>query len=58
MIPKVAIIILNWNQAKLSADTLDSFLKISSPNFSWHIFLVDNHSTDNSLEILQKNHLY
>lgn len=56
MIPKVAIIILNWNQARLSADTLDSFLKISSPNFSWHIFLVDNHSSDDSLKILQKKY--
>lgn len=54
MIPKVAIIILNWNQAKLSTDTLDSFLKISSTNFNWHIFLVDNHSTDDSLKTLQK----
>lgn len=51
---KVAIVILNWNQAQLTIDTLNSFLKIKSHAFNWHIFLVDNHSSDDSLAAFKK----
>ncbi len=49
MLPKVAIIILNWQQPKLTIDTVNSLLKITHPRFDYHIFLVDNGSADNSL---------
>ncbi len=47
---KVAIIIVNWNQPKLTLDTINSISKITHPNFNYHIFLIDNGSTDNSIE--------
>lgn len=48
MVKSVAIVILNWNQPDLTIDTISSFLKISSKKFSYHLYLVDNASTDNS----------
>lgn len=52
----VAIIILNWNQSRLTQNTIDSFLKINHQNFKYQIILVDNKSTDNSIEQLQKKY--
>lgn len=48
MKPTVAVIIVNWNRAQLTLDTISSILKISNNNFNFHIFLVDNGSSDNS----------
>ncbi|MFA6250707.1 MAG: glycosyltransferase family 2 protein [Candidatus Shapirobacteria bacterium] len=50
----VNIIVLNWNQPQLTLATLDSLLKITSSGFSYHIYLVDNGSTDNSLSVFAK----
>ena len=50
MKPSIALIILNWNLPKITIDTVDSILKIKSAKFTYHIFLVDNGSTDNSLK--------
>lgn len=56
MVTSVAIIILNWNQAEITIQTVSSFLKISSQKFSFHIYLVDNASTDNSYKIFSKKY--
>lgn len=53
MVTSVAIIILNWNQPDLTIKTISSFLKISSQKFSYHIYLVDNASTDDSYKNLK-----
>ncbi len=53
---QIAIIILNWNRPQLTLDTLDSLLKISHQKFSYHIFLVDNGSTDDSLALFKKKY--
>ncbi|MDD2482724.1 MAG: glycosyltransferase family 2 protein [Candidatus Shapirobacteria bacterium] len=53
---KIAIIVLNWKQPKLTVDTIDSLLKINHPSFSYEIVLVDNGSSDNSLEIFNKKY--
>ena len=45
-LPKVAILILNWNNYQDTKRCLDSLGKLSYPNFS--IVLVDNGSTDKS----------
>ena len=45
--PKVSIIILNWNGWKDTLECLQSVQKINYPNF--HILVVDNGSTDESL---------
>jgi GT2 family glycosyltransferase len=53
---KIAIVILNWKTAKLTTDTIDSLKKINKSGFSYHIFLIDNGSPDNSLEILNNKY--
>lgn len=50
MIPKIALIILNWKQPQLTIDTLDSILKAKTRGFTYHIYLVDNGSPDDSLK--------
>lgn len=51
---KVAIAILNWQQAKLTQETISSIKRIKTPNFSYHIYLLDNGSLDNSYQILNR----
>jgi len=50
MVKKIAIIVLNWNQPDITIETVSSFLKISSKNFTYHIYLVDNASSDDSFK--------
>jgi hypothetical protein len=50
---KVAIIILNWNKADLTVETVNSVLNINHQNFSYQIFLIDNGSSDNSITVFQ-----
>jgi len=51
-IPKVAIVILNWNGAKLLQLFLPSVVEFSK-NESTRIIVADNGSTDDSLQILR-----
>ena len=51
-LPTIDIIIPNYNKAKYLNQCLDSI--ISQTYKSWKIYLVDDNSTDNSVEILQK----
>jgi GT2 family glycosyltransferase len=51
--PKVAVVTLNWEKPDITIDTVNSFLKITHPNFTYKIFIVDNGSTDNSVEKFQ-----
>lgn len=48
MNPKVALIILNWNGWKDTVECLESLYQNNYPKY--HVVLVDNHSTDDSLE--------
>ncbi|MDD4938297.1 MAG: glycosyltransferase family 2 protein [Candidatus Shapirobacteria bacterium] len=52
----IALIVLNWKQPKLTLDTIDSILKIKTDSFKYKIFLVDNASPDNSIDIFQKKY--
>jgi hypothetical protein len=45
--PAVAIIVLNYNGARLTLNCVDSALRITYPNF--RVMVVDNASTDDSL---------
>lgn len=54
MIPKVAIVILNWNGAKLLMQFLPSVIEFSNID-STRIIVADNGSTDDSLQIIQQN---
>lgn len=53
---KIAIVVLNWNQPKLTIDTIESILKIKSYNFKYKIFLIDNNSSDDSYSIFQNKY--
>jgi len=51
LMPKVYIIILNWNGLKDTLECLDSVLKLDYPNFE--VIVVDNCSSDDSVEIIR-----
>ena len=53
MIPRVSVILLNFNGKEFLRDCLASILKQSYDNFN--VILVDNHSTDGSLEFVRDN---
>jgi len=48
MNPTVAIIILNWNGWSDTVECLESVYQINYPNY--HVVVVDNHSSDNSIQ--------
>jgi hypothetical protein len=48
MYPKISIIILNWNQWKVTLECLESLHQIIYPNYD--IILIDNGSEDGSVE--------
>lgn len=52
MIPKVSIIILNWNGKKDTIECLESLKKVTYPNYE--ILLVDNGSADGSIEYFKE----
>jgi len=51
--PKVAILILNWNDKRNTLETLESVRGLQYANFE--VFLVDNSSTDGSVEVISKD---
>lgn len=53
-----AIIILNWCQSKITIDTVDSILKNKSSGFKYHIFIIDNASTDSSVSEFKKKYFH
>ena len=54
MIPQIFILILNWNGKEDTAECLESLKEIDYPNFE--IFVIDNHSSDNSVEYLERRY--
>ena len=54
MTPHIKILILNWDGKHLLNPCLDSVNKIDYPNYS--VMVIDNGSTDNSLEMVKKNY--
>jgi len=53
---KIAIIVLNWKQPKLTIETIASVLKIKHDSFDYEIILVDNGSPDDSIKIFNKEY--
>jgi GT2 family glycosyltransferase len=49
----VSVIIVNWNTRQLLCDCLNS-LKESTRNISYEVFVVDNNSSDDSVEMVQE----
>ena len=54
MEPKVSIILLNWNGAKISFDCIITLIKKTSYS-NYNIIFVDNGSHDDSVEVIQNN---
>jgi GT2 family glycosyltransferase len=53
-VPRVCIIVLNWNGKELLKDCLSSLFKLTDyPNYK--VIVVDNGSTDGSVEYVKKN---
>ncbi len=52
MLPKVAIVILNWNGKNDTLECLESVFKIDYPNFE--VIVVDNGSTDDSVAAIRQ----
>ena len=48
---KIAVVILNWNGAKLLEQFLPSIISFSEEA---NIYLVDNASTDNSIQVIKE----
>ena len=53
-LPKVSIIIVNHNGKTLLEKCLESLFKVNYENFE--VILVDNNSTDDTVEFVTKNH--
>lgn len=54
-ITKLAIIILNYNSSSYLAECLQSLSQSDTSNFSFEIIVVDNASSDNSIQLSKKN---
>ena len=53
-LPKVSVIIVNYNGKALLEKCLESLSKVNYENFE--IIVVDNNSTDGSIELVTKNY--
>lgn len=51
---QIALVIINWNKPEMTIDTVKSILKIDSHGFKYKIFLVDNGSSDKSIDIFHQ----
>ncbi|MEK7521653.1 MAG: glycosyltransferase family 2 protein [Patescibacteria group bacterium] len=51
---KVFVVILNWNGIKDTIECLKSVRRLQITNYKLQIIVVDNGSTDNSVEVLKK----
>jgi len=56
MSPKVAVIILNWKQPEITSKTVDSFLKINPPDFDFHLYIINNNTSDESYTFLSSKY--
>jgi len=50
---KIALIVLNYKQAQLTIDTIQSLLQINHKGFDFQIFLINNNPPDESLAIFE-----
>lgn len=53
-IPSVSVIILSWNRKEDTLETIKSLLASNTKGFKLEVLVVDNGSTDGSVEVLRK----
>ena len=56
--PLISIITVNWNGKKYLADLFPSLEKLNYPSSKLQIIMVDNASTDGSVNYVKKNFHY
>lgn len=54
--PRIAVIIVNYNGQEYLSDLLSSLQKTNYPENDWDIIMVDNNSTDNSVKYIKDNY--
>jgi GT2 family glycosyltransferase len=54
--PLATVVVLNWNGSGLLPDCLDALAKQDLDPARWQTWVVDNGSTDDSLELLARDH--
>ena len=54
LLPKVSVIIINYNGIELLEKCLESLFKVEYDNFE--VVIVDNNSSDNTIDFLTKNY--
>lgn len=54
MNPRVAIIVLTWNQRELTLDCLDSLVDLDYPTDRLEVIVVDNNSADGTAQAIRK----
>ncbi len=52
-IPKVFVVVLNYNGGKDTVDCLKSLFQVNQTNYNLSVIVVDNHSIDNSLSLIK-----
>ncbi len=55
-LPRVSVIILNWNAKEYLTMCLDSVLRTDYPKDSFEVLVVDNGSTDGSTDLVTENY--
>jgi len=56
MTPSVAVVVLTWNQCGLTLDCLDSLARLDYPAARLQIVVVDNGSTDGTVQVIAERH--
>ena len=54
MIPKISVIVPNYNDASKLSECIRSLLDLNYPKEKLEIIIVDNGSTDNSIQVIKK----
>jgi glycosyltransferase involved in cell wall biosynthesis len=53
--PLVTVVIVNWNGARLLPDCLDALAKQDLPDDRYEVWMVDNASADDSVELVERD---
>lgn len=51
--PQISVLVCTRNRSRLLAEALDAILAVDDPGLPWELLIIDNGSTDDSLEVAQ-----
>jgi glycosyltransferase involved in cell wall biosynthesis len=52
--PEVSVIVCTRNRSQLLEGALEAILAVNDPGFPWELLIIDNSSTDDTLEVAQR----